>query len=588
MRGASWPLLFALALAPIGCQARHPLSAADLAPARALTSTYLRYRVQSPRGEWTREFAVTADGFAELRRTRDRVYALGLTGALAWLRVGSRPPVAIDGDLAADERRDAEWVAMRFGQSDPRDHVEIESCGEARCTLVATPPAGHALWIDVDRATRRPESFQWITQDGAVESCDVLAWSDADGAPAIASASCGAIVDGVGRETTTWTLEERRVEHVPPEWALVDPDAIVPLRVPHDPVRFTIADPSSRVYVPVQAGGAAPLNLVLDTGSPVTVLSHRVADALGVVPSPDPPLHVRPPYLPEGSYDAAIVDRLVIGDLELHGVPVLVARDDGPFESDEAGLLGMDLMSRYVVDVDGPASTLRIWPRERFRAGVAFTDVPFWGASHGQVIVSGEVDDDEPVPVLVDTGAPVSLVVGGPAMHAAHPHESHGEDAMLREDDGAAADYWTDVDAFRLGPFALPRMPVVGHDRRPDLPFLDDDAALVGLGVLRHFRFAIDAGRGVVHVAPGPSYTVLERFGIEIDERGGAPTVTRIVDGEHEWRKPLNEGDVVLAVDGRHVRSRDDALAAIAGARGDVRLVVERSGNVLARTLALR
>ena len=356
------------------------------------------------------------------------------------------------------------------------------------------------------------------------------------------------------------------------------------MRPARDVVELAIADPSQRVYVPVEAGGSQPLRLVLDTGSPITVLTRRVVDELGVVPSPEPPVHVHPPWLPEDTYDPEIVDRLVIAGIELHGVPVLVPRNDSPFAGEEAGLLGMDLMSRYVVDVDGPASTLRIWPRGRFDSSVGFTDLPYWGASHGMVVVGGAVDELGPMPVLVDTGAPLNVVVGGPAMHSRHPR-TRGEEMRLSEDD--SYDYTSEVEGFHFGPFGLPRMPAVGHDRRPDLPFLDSGGALVGLGVLRHFRVAVDSRQGLVHVAPGPSYLVLTRLGFEIDDRNGAPTITRIVYGEHDWNKPLRVGDVVRSVEGRKVSNRTEALARIAGAKRQVRVTVERHGNVVSKTLAM-
>jgi S1-C subfamily serine protease len=130
-------------------------------------------------------------------------------------------------------------------------------------------------------------------------------------------------------------------------------------------------------------------------------------------------------------------------------------------------------------------------------------------------------------------------------------------------------------------------MPAVGRDRRPDLPFLDSGGALVGLGVLRHFRITVDSKRALLGVAPGPSYVVLTRLGFEIDERDGAPTVTRIVYGEHDWNKPLRVGDVVLAVDGRNVKNRAEALARIAAAKREVRVTIDRHGNVVSKTLVM-
>ena len=575
--------LLVLAVSGIACDHLHALSEADFQLSPALASTYLRYHVSSPRGEWSREFAVSRRDFAELRETGGRPYVLGLENGVPWLRVGDRPPVEIDGALAADERREAAWIGMRFGDRHA-GQLELEQCHGPICTLVYTPRDGHALWVDVDRKTRRPSSFEWIAQDHAVESCEKVAWSEADGVPVIASATCSAIVDQVGRETTRWTLEERRPEESPPAWARVDVEDIVPLRPARDVAEVAVADPSQRIYVPVEAGGSQPLRLVLDTGSPITVLTRRVVDELGVVPSPEPPVHVRPPWLPEDTYDAVIVDRLVIAGIELHGVPVLVPRNDAPFAGEEAGLLGMDLMSRYVVDVDGPASMLRIWPRGRFRSGIAFTDLSYWGSSRGQVVVGGAVDEIGPMPVLVDTGAPLNVVVGGPEMHVRHPRHD-GEELRLSE--GDTYDYESEVEGFHFGPFGLPRMPAVARERRPDLPFLDAGGALVGLGVLRHFRVVVDSRQGIVHVLPGPSYVVLTRLGVEIDDRNGVATITRIVYGEHDWSKPLRVGDVVRAVDGRRVKGRTEALRRIAAAKTQVQLTIERHGNVITKTLVL-
>jgi hypothetical protein len=215
----------------------------------------------------------------------------------------------------------------------------------------------------------------------------------------------------------------------------------------------------------------------------------------------------------------------------------------------------------------------------------AFVALRFYGASHGGVVIAGAVDDVGPMPFILDTGAPLNVVVGGPTMHVRHPH--HRDDEVMLREDGDESDYSTDVTGVHLGPFGLPRMPATGHDRRPDLSFLDDDSALVGLGVLRHFRMVIDTREGLVHLSPGPSYSVLARLGIEVDLRDGAPTITHVVEGQHAWQKPLREGDVVRAVDGRKVETRDEALRALAAAGASVRITVERKGNRITRKLVL-
>ncbi len=110
----------------------------------------------------------------------------------------------------------------------------------------------------------------------------------------------------------------------------------------------------------------------------------------------------------------------------------------------------------------------------------------------------------------------------------------------------------------------------------------------MGLGVLRHFRMVIDTRQELVRLSPGPSLAVLGRLGIEIDARNGAPTITRVVEGRHDWQKPLREGDIVRAVEGRRVTTRDEALRALADAGATVRITVERKGNRITRKLVLQ
>jgi len=243
----------------------------------------------------------------------------------------------------------------------------------------------------------------------------------------------------------------------------------------------------------------------------------------------------------------------------------------------------MDLLARFVVDVDGPASTLRFWPHDQFRDD-GFVDLPFTGSSQGRVVVTGAVDEVGEIPLILDTGAPVNAILGGPAMHSAHPHTRHDQDAMLREDD-EGLDYMAEIDGLSIGPFEFPKMPAFGRERNPKLPFLDGDSGLVGLGVLRHFRVAVDAHAGVVHLAPGPSYVVLTRLGVEIEQKNGAPTVTRVVDGERAWHPSLREGDIVRAVAAQPVTNREQALRALAAAGDRVLVRIERRGHTMQRTL---
>ncbi len=538
-----------------------------------------------------REIALGPDSFAELRSpggaSKGQTYALGESGSLAWMRVGDRDPVEIDGDVVRQERTYAAVLGLRFARPEPGDRLEIESCAPDSCTMAFVPRGGQTLWIDVDRKTNAPVSLQWIDAHRAVQSCGALTWTD--DRSAIASAVCTAIVDHLGSTTITWKLEERLIASAVPAWAHVSRGDVRPLIEPLAPAEFAIADPSQRVLVPVSVGAAAPMDLVVDSGSSMTILTHRLANAMGVVAAPDAPVHVRPPWLPEDTYDSVLVDRMTIGTLELHGVPALVVHDDAPFSGSEAGLLGTDVFAHYVVDVDSPERTLRIWPRDVFQAPAGAVRLR-GGDQRGSVTVGGAVDEIGPMALVLDTGAPINVIVGGSRMHVLHPRERGNDASLTWAEQDVSPDYLTEVGGLHFGPFGFPKMPAYSRDRQNDRLFgpLADGGALVGMGILRHFRIAFDLRAGFVHVVPGASYRVLRRLGVEIDDRDGVATITRVVGQDRAWRPTFREGDVVRAVNGRSVGLRADALSALASARGPtVEIAFERSGNPATRTITI-
>lgn len=132
------------------------------------------------------------------------------------LAVEASPPTEVltyrihDSELG-DSVRDvtaASWLGMSFANLAPGDRLDVESCTSQSCTYTFTPKkTGETIWLEVDRATRRPTSVQWIAHS-AVESCDHLALTP--DRTAIASATCTRIVDRVGEEIETWTLVDRK------------------------------------------------------------------------------------------------------------------------------------------------------------------------------------------------------------------------------------------------------------------------------------------------------------------------------------------------------------------------------------------
>lgn len=82
-------------------------------------------------------------------------------------------------------------------------------------------------------------------------------------------------------------------------------------------------------------------------------------------------------------------------------------------------------------------------------------------------------------------------------------------------------------------------------------------------------------------LAPGDSYAALTKLGVEVEDRGGRPVVTRIVPGSRAASlRFLHEDDPVMAIDGRATPTADSVTAAIARADAPTMRLVWSAGGV--------
>jgi hypothetical protein len=110
-------------------------------------------------------------------------------------------------------------------------------------------------------------------------------------------------------------------------------------------------------FVTARAQGQ-PLELLLDTGAERTVLSADAWKRLGLEPPAGAPhAMIRGVNGDVPGYLARLAE-LQLGAVTWTEREVLVAETSGPGDRD--GLLGMDLLSDYVIVMDGPSRTLRL------------------------------------------------------------------------------------------------------------------------------------------------------------------------------------------------------------------------------------
>jgi clan AA aspartic protease (TIGR02281 family) len=133
---------------------------------------------------------------------------------------------------------------------------------------------------------------------------------------------------------------------------------------------YSPAEPTGTIRVPVQITGASVVvpvtlnrrlktSLALDTGATSTMISHRVANNLGL--RTDGPRIVAMTANGQVSLPLARLGSVKVGDAEIHNVTVTV--HDLPSAAKVDGLLGLDFLKRFHVSLDSRNQVLLLAPR---------------------------------------------------------------------------------------------------------------------------------------------------------------------------------------------------------------------------------
>lgn len=239
--------------------------------------------------------------------------------------------------------------------------------------------------------------------------------------------------------------------------------------------------PPGLVVIDLAPPGSRPFVLELDTGAAASVLSPRVARALGVSIRP----HKSTPYR----------RKTVLGrDLQFW---VDTRRSDTGSATFEYGLLGGDFLDDYVVELDYPGRHVRFYDRKKF-------EVPEQASRPGEAIVAFrkrgtrlvvpiEIDGRR-VEALLDTGSGATIIAGSTVREAGiQPRGALGSVTLLSVVGPTHAKVYR-AESFELAGIDFPGQPIVIAPRGV-YNLAGPSGCLLGTDTLGHFVVRIDYPR---------------------------------------------------------------------------------------------
>ena len=301
------------------------------------------------------------------------------------------------------------------------------------------------------------------------------------------------------------------------------------------------------VWLKASINGCEPENFLFDTGASVTVMDSSWAAEHGLKT--------------QGHMQASAA-----GDcIELKDVKVAVLDVNPGFEPlfwrRMAGVIGYDVISRFVVTVDNDDSTLVLHdPASWHNPG---TEKPLPMVMNGTVpAIRGTFDGSDEGLFRLDVGSSSTVDVHAPFANAKGLKGRMGRTQSV-DGVGFGGAFSSDIGRLRsmsLGPYEWDD-PIVVVSNATEGAFASEEfAGNIGNRILERFRVTFDYQRREVLLEPGKRYSDrdrLTRCGVLLTRREGVVTVASVLANSPADHAGLREGDQVLALEGRDIGQWD-------------------------------
>lgn len=261
------------------------------------------------------------------------------------------------------------------------------------------------------------------------------------------------------------------------------------------------------------------------------------------------------------------------------------------------GLLGFELFSRFVVQLDYAGGTITLIDPKHFDAATAGTPIRF--RFHEQIPEVSGTFEGRAARFDIDTGARFELALFRPFVERYHLRASHphGMDAVIGWGfGGASRAYVTRAPEVTIGPVVV-RDVITDMSTEARGGFSSaNHQGNIGGGLLKRFIVTFDYAHRTMYLRaprrPTPDTGVFDEAGMWINESAQGFTIVDVTRGGPAAVAGLRPGDIIVAVDGRRARDmklyalRQRLRDAVPGTRVDFRVL--KGNGVQEVTVTLR
>jgi hypothetical protein len=316
------------------------------------------------------------------------------------------------------------------------------------------------------------------------------------------------------------------------------------------------------VWVRARVNGAEPADFLLDTGASVTILDSTYAAKLGLAMQGE--LQSQGAGATGSARFAQLQTLTLLGadgdELQMSGQKIGVMSVN-PFLApffwrDCAGVIGADLMTRLVTDIDYDRGTLVFQDPAHFRYQGKGKPIPFELAGNMPAIQL-TLNDKFSGRFRVDVGSSSTVDLHAPFVRL-NGIDDVATGRRLRVVGGGFGGTYTSflirLHSVTLGPFSWKEPMVILSGAKSGALASEDYAGNIGNQILERFRCTFDYERKTLWLEPSSRYGERDRFsrsGVQLARQGDAIKAMQVIPDSPAHRAGIREGDEIASIGGR-------------------------------------